>query len=44
MLIPYNKFHFNCVEKEIIFLHEYIIFIFYQPTSLDIITVTFISL
>ena len=28
MLIPFNKFHFNCVEKEIIFLHELIIFIF----------------
>ena len=44
MLIPFNKFHFNCVEKEIIFLHELIIFIFYQLTSLDNITVTFISL
>ena len=24
-----SKFHFNCVEKEIIFLHELIIFIFF---------------
>ena len=44
MLIPFNKFHFNCVEKEIIFLHEIIISFFYQLTSLDNITVTFISL